>query len=79
MLTNSQPRVAVHRLNNLRAFVINDPIRIDLTVAVRIENHSLVLSEVGAHDLGILRTNVVFVFHTVVVDVAFASVADSII
>lgn len=78
-LTNGQSRIAVHGLNDLGTLVINDPVGIDLTVTIRVQYHGLVLSEIRAHDLRVFWADVVFVADSIVVNIAFASVSNTVI
>lgn len=55
--------------------VEDDPVGVDLSVALRIQHHCLVCPEVCHCDLGILRAAVDAVDHLVVVEVTKACIA----
>ena len=42
VLTDSQAWIGVHGLHDLRALVVDDPVGINLGVALRIQHHGLV-------------------------------------
>ena len=46
--------VGVHRLHDLGALVVDDPVGVDLGVAVGVEDHGLVGPEVGGVDAGVV-------------------------
>ena len=72
---HSQPRVGVHGLNNLGSLVVNDPVRIDLRIPVRVQHHSLVGSEVSGVDFTVVRTVVHKVHDAVTILVILADVS----
>ena len=77
-ITNSKTRIAVHNLQNLSSLVENNPVRVDLGVSFGIKDNSLVLSEVGKEDVGIVRACVIFIRNAVTVRVPVTNVPTTI-
>lgn len=78
LLTDCNSRIAVHRLINFRAIVVNFPDWIFLGLAIRIESDGVVFTEIRRPDPAVVRTDVDEVSHFVVIVVVEASVADSV-
>lgn len=68
-----------HNPLNIAHLVQNNPVRIDLSVAFRVQHHRLIRPEVGQGDLSVLGTDVNPVNHLVLIKVGFAHVSNAII
>ena len=75
MEADGQSGVGVHRLHDLRALVVDDPVGVNLRVAVRVQHHRLVGAKVGGVDLGVVGAVVDEVERLVPVHVVLAGVS----
>lgn len=78
-LTHCESWITVHGLNNLHALIKDNPVGVNLSLALWVQHDSLIGSEVCQCDLCILRASVNPVNHMVQVEVSSAGVAHPII
>jgi len=78
LLTDGDARVAVDGLYQLFALMADDPVRINLRGAFRVQRNHLELAEVGLTNVEVLWAHVVDVRHVVLVKVVFASISTAI-
>lgn len=75
---NGQARIAVHSLDDLSTFVVDDPVGIDLGVSLRIQDDRLVGTEIGGVDLGVVGAVVQEVWDFVIVKIVLTGIAHAI-
>lgn len=63
--TNCQTRIGILSLNDLSTFVVDNPFRIDLTVPFRIQDNSLIRSEISRINLTVIWTIVLQLNHQI--------------
>lgn len=78
LLTYSESRVTVDSLDEFFALMAYNPVRVILGCPFGIQRNHLESAEIGLTDVNILRTDVINVWHIVMVKIIFASITSTI-
>lgn len=79
VIANSKAGIGIRRLNNFGAFVVDNPIRINLRFSFGIQDDSLIRSEVSREDSRVVGAVVKMIWNRIGIVILFADVTDSII
>lgn len=78
LLTHSKSRITVDSLDKLFALMAYHPVRVVLGCPFGVQRNHLESAEIGLTDINVFRTDVIDVWHTVLVKVIFASITSTI-
>lgn len=78
LLTYGKSRITVDRLDELFALMAYHPVRVVLGCPFGIQRNHLESAEISLTDIKVFRTDVIDVWHTVMVKIIFASITSTI-
>lgn len=78
LLTYSKTRITVYSLDKFFALMAYNPVRVILGGSFGIQRNHLEPAEIGFTDVNILRTDVINVWHIIMVKVIFAGITSAI-